>query len=73
MEVKNYMYLVFKHAFVMVPSFFERNLHCHARVCMPRVHQSVARARNALGTIFGEKATILNLLSKYPDLDETLL
>ena len=70
-EAKNY--LVFEHAFVMVPSFFEINLHCHARVCMSHVHQSLAKAWNALGTISGEKATILNLLSKYPELDETLL
>ena len=32
-----------------------------------------ARAWNALGTISGEKAAILNILSKYPELDETLL
>ena len=37
------------------------------------IHQSVARAWNALGTISGEKAAILNILSKYPELDETLL
>ena len=48
MEAKNY--LAFEHAFVMVPSFFERNLHCHARVCMSRVHQSVARDRVAMFT-----------------------
>ena len=40
---------------------------------MSRVHQSVARAWNALGTNSEEKAAILNLLSKYPELDETLL
>ena len=42
-------YLVFEHAFLMVVTFFERNLHYvirgrHARVSMSRVHQSVARA-----------------------------
>ena len=50
-----------------------RVLRRHARVSMSHVHQSMVRAWNALGTILGRKAAILNLLSKYPELHETLL
>ena len=67
-------YLVFEHAFVMVPTFFERNLHyvLHG-VMLEWACHVFTRAWNALGTISGGKAAILNLLSKYPELDETLL
>ena len=58
-------YLVFEHTFVMVPTFFERNFHCSAER-----GESMKCFRGNFG---GGKAAILNLLSKYPELDETLL
>ena len=66
-------YLVFEHAFVMVPTFFERNLHYVFRgIMLEWACHMFTRAWREREMLYGQ-AAILNLLSKYPELDETLL